>query len=459
MSQPQSPNGNAKTTGNGAHPTPTAAGGTKRGTRTGGKRSSVKAPSSDTAASSHHGKRDYLPAERRDMILSLLTRQNVATVPELAALLNTTEITVRRDLGELAKAGLLRRIRGGAMSVGDDGEPGGSSTHSAIQRTASMQGSTARSNATASSPALSGQEAANGTAAATSGAAAHPLLEYGSGRPAIGVMLPEPSFFWPGVISHMRTIANELGLRLIVRESSYDEGSPDDEIMAGLTLDPDLCGLIVAPNSHPQSGQRAWDWIESSTIPTIVIERDQPPFGTCYTDSVRTNHPYGVRMAAVHFLNHGHTRIGAAFSETPTSGIIQKSWRELVDASNGRIICPFVCDGIQPYDSRGVDEIVDQIIESGVTAMLVHSDYLAIAIAQVLERRGKRVPDDVSLISIDGFATPSSRPLTVLRSSAQDLATVAVHTLIDRIQHPDAATRHVFVDPTLIDRGSVIDLA
>ena len=58
-------------------------------------------------------KRDYLPAERQDMILSLLTRQSVATVPELAKLLNTTEITVRRDLTVLSDAGLLKRIRGG----------------------------------------------------------------------------------------------------------------------------------------------------------------------------------------------------------------------------------------------------------------------------------------------------------------------------------------------------------
>lgn len=371
-------------------------------------------------------KRNYLPAERRDMILSLLTRQNVATVPELATLLNTTEITVRRDLAELGNAGLLKRIRGGAMSVGSDDAPQ-PSTNAAPNITPNIAPD-----------------------------AAVPAIRPDA-QPVIGVMLPEPSFFWPGVIERMAPIAARYGLRLTVRESSYDEGSPDDEIMAGLTVDQNLCGLIVAPNSHPESGKRAWDWIERAQIPTVVIERDQPPLGTCYVDSVRTNHPYGVRKAAVHFLGHGHTRIGAAFSETPTSAMIQKSWRELVDASGGRIECPFICDGIQPYDAHGVDEIVERIAATHVTAMLVHSDYLAIAIAQVLERRGVRVPDDVSLISIDGFATPSSRPLTVLRSSAQDLAEAAVTTLIERIQNPDAATRHVFVDPTLIDRGSVTD--
>lgn len=403
-------------------------------------------PKSRTTTAADDAQRSYLPAERRDMILSLLTRQNVVTVPELAKLLCTTEITVRRDLGELADAGLLRRIRGGAMSVGDGTDPSASKAAKSIPAagTTSTYGRTSAPTGTANPP--SEETGRHLAFASADGTAA-----------AIGVMLPEPSFFWPGVIAHMETAAKSLGLNLIVRESSYDEGSDDAAIIEELDHTPNVVGLIVAPNSHPQSGQQAWDKINHAQNPVVVIERDQPPFGSCYTDSVRTNHPYGVRKAAVHFLEHGHTRIGAAFSETPTSGIIQKSWRELVDGSEGRIVCPFICDGIQPYDSHGVDDIVDQIIDTEVTAMLVHSDYLAIAIAQVLQRRGKRVPDDVSLISIDGFATPSSRPLTVLRSSASDLADAAIHMLTDRIRHPDAATRHVFVDPTLIDRGSVFD--
>lgn len=43
-------------------------------------------------------------------------------------------------------------------------------------------------------------------------------------------------------------------------------------------------------------------------------ESDLPLLSAHYVDSVRTNHPYGVRKAAVRFLQHGHTRVGAAFT-------------------------------------------------------------------------------------------------------------------------------------------------
>ncbi|MBW3080286.1 substrate-binding domain-containing protein [Bifidobacterium saguinibicoloris] len=381
------------------------------------------------------GKRDLLPAERQDAILSLLTRQSVATVPELATMLNTTEITIRRDLTVLSKAGLLKRVRGGAMSIGSSEE------HAAP----------------AANPILSG---ALTERTLTGGVAVKPVLhspELGGDQPAIGVMLPEPSFFWPGVIDNMRTIASRMGLRIITRESTYDTDVREDDILTDLTQDPTVCGLIVAPNSHPETGRRTWDWIAHADIPTVVIERDLPLLTADYVDTVRTNHPYGVRKAATHFIRHGHRFVGAAFTDTPTSDMIQEGWRDVVEETD-LIQCPFIFDGIQPYDTKGVNGIVDKILLSGVTGMLVHSDYLAIAIAQTLERRGRHVPEDVSLISVDGFATPSSRPLTVLRSSDKDLAEAAISTLIHRIQNPDSATRHTLVDPNLIDRGSVVDV-
>lgn len=380
-------------------------------------------------------KRDYLPAERRDMILSLLTQQSVVTVPELAKLLNTTAITVRRDLTALANAGLVKRVRGGAMSVGEAPER-------AAGQPAMGLGGVVTGHTAAGVPTV------------------RPVThqpELSPDQPAIGVMLPEPSFFWPGVTGHMRDYAARLGMRLVTRECAYEGATREDLILQSFADDPTVCGIIAAPTASASADHNAWDWIERTALPTVVIERDQPTLGTCYVDSVRTNHQYGVRKAAVHFLAHGHHRIGAAFNLSPTAAQIQDGWRQVVDASDA-IDCPFVFDGIQPYDTKGVGGIVDKILLSGVTAMLVHSDYLAIAIAQELERRGRRVPQDLSMISVDGFATPSSRPLTVLRSPEQDLAQAAVSMLVTRLQDPAAATRHLFVDPALIDRGSVVDV-
>jgi DeoR/GlpR family transcriptional regulator of sugar metabolism len=56
-----------------------------------------------------------LSAERRQHILSALQRDGKVLASELSAALHVSEDTIRRDLRELADAGLLQRVHGGAL--------------------------------------------------------------------------------------------------------------------------------------------------------------------------------------------------------------------------------------------------------------------------------------------------------------------------------------------------------
>jgi DeoR/GlpR family transcriptional regulator of sugar metabolism len=56
-----------------------------------------------------------LTAERRQQILETLRRDGKVLAAELSAALNVSEDTIRRDLRELAEAGLLQRVHGGAL--------------------------------------------------------------------------------------------------------------------------------------------------------------------------------------------------------------------------------------------------------------------------------------------------------------------------------------------------------
>src|SRR5687768_15017839 len=55
--------------------------------------------------------------QRQATILERLRRDGHVAVADLAEELNISDVTIRRDLEELAEAGTLRRIRGGAVSV------------------------------------------------------------------------------------------------------------------------------------------------------------------------------------------------------------------------------------------------------------------------------------------------------------------------------------------------------
>lgn len=58
-----------------------------------------------------------LTVEKRNLILSILEKKAVVTVPELSEALNTSEVTVRKMLNSMDEQGLLRRTRGGAVNI------------------------------------------------------------------------------------------------------------------------------------------------------------------------------------------------------------------------------------------------------------------------------------------------------------------------------------------------------
>src|SRR5689334_11894825 len=63
-------------------------------------------------------------ADRQRKILELIAQNGQVAVTDLCALFGVSEMTVRRDLSELDREGLLRRVHGGAMSsLGRSYEP------------------------------------------------------------------------------------------------------------------------------------------------------------------------------------------------------------------------------------------------------------------------------------------------------------------------------------------------
>lgn len=58
-----------------------------------------------------------LTEERKQKIIQYVERNGGASVPDLMALLNASESTIRRDLTDLDRKGLLTKVHGGALSI------------------------------------------------------------------------------------------------------------------------------------------------------------------------------------------------------------------------------------------------------------------------------------------------------------------------------------------------------
>jgi DNA-binding LacI/PurR family transcriptional regulator len=168
------------------------------------------------------------------------------------------------------------------------------------------------------------------------------------------------------------------------------------------------------------------------------------------------------RMLVDHLYVLGHREI---ILISPPSHVFERGgaygWRfrdaaiERAGRYGIRIHCHFG-ESQQPAIGVNINAILDA--RKSATAMIVHNDATVAALPYVLQARGVRVPDDLSVASLYSrdFGRIFSLPYTAVESSPDRLGRLAVQQLVRRIIDPDQAGPTVvkFIAPELMDRGS-----
>ncbi len=91
-----------------------------------------------------------------------------------------------------------------------------------------------------------------------------------------------------------------------------------------------------------------------------------------------------------------------------------------------------------------------------VTAVFCGNDHMALGLIRALSERGRRVPDDISVVGFDdipesGYFLP---PLTTVRQDFGELGRRSLRALVERISGGDAAGPRIPVAPELVVRSS-----
>jgi DNA-binding LacI/PurR family transcriptional regulator len=168
------------------------------------------------------------------------------------------------------------------------------------------------------------------------------------------------------------------------------------------------------------------------------------------------------RMLVDHVYELGHREI---LLISPNEHVISRggayAWR-FRDAALERAaryglrIHPYWGETEQPAITESLNAILDQ--RPDATGLIVHNDAVIAALPPVLNARGVRVPDDLSVAGIfsEDFGRLFSLPYTAIETSPDKLGRAAVQALVHRMQDPDGAGAPVvrFTAPELTDRGS-----
>ncbi|MDQ7904075.1 LacI family DNA-binding transcriptional regulator [Phytohabitans sp. ZYX-F-186] len=336
--------------------------------------------------------------QRQERLLAELRGHGAVRVRDLARELGVSELTIRRDIAALAERGLVSKVHGGA------------------------------------------------TLPAHRPAVGQPRRV--SIRFTIGMVVPSLDFYWPPVVAGARAAAAALGVTIQLRGSSYD---PDeDRRQVGRLVDAgEVHGLLLAPGLDADAALP--DWLDRLALPAILLERE--PRGCTAAEWVRTDHAHGLDLAVRHLCQQGHRRVGLLLAErSPTSAHLMRAWRAArADPDLAPVLAPH--EYLTPDRVAG---ILRECRRAGVTALVVHSDPEAVAVAQWCAERGVEIPGDLAIVAYDDETAHLAEPaLTAVRPPKSHLGRLAVELMVARLLGGERRPAHrVLLAPDLVVRAS-----
>jgi len=214
-------------------------------------------------------------------------------------------------------------------------------------------------------------------------------------------------------------------------------------------LDQRVAGLvIIAP---VVSASEAVDQMPTD-IPLVTIDGD-PERATAL---VTVDQAAGARAATQCLLEAGHETVWHVSGPADwfdSAGRISGWEQALRDA--GAEVPPLVPADWTAASGYRAGQMLARMRD--VTAIFAANDHLALGVLRALNERGRRVPDEVSLVGFDdvpeaAYFTP---PLTTVRPDFDAVAKASLALLLRQIESGERSRERHTIAPTLVRRRSV----
>lgn len=249
-------------------------------------------------------------------------------------------------------------------------------------------------------------------------------------------------FFTPVIHS----IEKEIGrtrYTMVLNQIREDE----DELLAGASLirSKRLHGLIFLGGCFDYSPQQT----AVLGVPFVCCTFTNS-FGTLTPDaysSVSIDDQAEAKRAVQYLIKHGHRKIAILLEAKGDRSISELRYRGYQDALREAGIeeDPGLVQEISRYDMASAYEGTKQLLarRNDFTAVFVIADSMAIAAMKAMYDAGKRIPEDCSVIAIDGLESSKYTipTLTTLIQPTEVMGKKAVNALLDVIEGAGSAVQ------------------
>lgn len=274
------------------------------------------------------------------------------------------------------------------------------------------------------------------------------VIERGAGNP-----------FFSSVINAMEEELENTKYSLVLEQIKAE----DDELMAGASLvrSKRLQGLILLGGRFDYTPEQV-ELLEAPFVCCTFTNR----FGTMEKEnysSVSINDRAEAKKATQYLLSHGHKKIAILLDSKEDHSIGELRYNGYCEALREAGIepDPELVEEIRYYDMDAAYEGTKRLIRRrpDLTAIFSIADTLAIAAMKALSDEGKNVPEDVSVIAIDGidisrYTIPT---LTTLIQPAKEIGKMTIKAILNKIEGKEEVS-HLRFNTELRSGGTVRNL-
>jgi LacI family transcriptional regulator len=209
-------------------------------------------------------------------------------------------------------------------------------------------------------------------------------------------------------------------------------------------------GVIVA---HSLMNDPLVQALLDNALPFVLVGRYPADSRVSYVDVDNRN---SARDAVAHLLRLGRQRVATI---TGPQNMIAGSDRlaGYYDALRNRSLTPDPDLVVESdFTEAGGQAAMVKLLPYHPDAVFVASDNMALGAIRALRDAGRRVPQDVAIVSFDDmpFAARTDPPLTTIRQPIQRTGMAVAETLIELIESTNPSPRRIIMPTELIIRSS-----
>lgn len=262
--------------------------------------------------------------------------------------------------------------------------------------------------------------------------------------------------FYTDVIQAIEAAVRQAGYTLVLHQIH----SEDNELLAGAELarSKKLRGVILLGGRFDYDRES----IAALGVPFVCCTFTNR-FGALGEDdyaSVSIDDRKEAYRAVELLIEHGHRRIAILLDSTTDSSIAELRYRGYCEAlaDHGIVLDPELVQETGDYEMDAAYAGTKRLLErTNFTAIFAIADTMAMAAIKALHEAGKRVPEDCSIIAIDGIPVSaySIPTLTTLVQPREEMGREAARILLEMIEGR-RGQRHMQLPTQLRTGGSVV---